>query len=208
MPVDLITPDTMDRSDFADGAGGASADLTPQRVGAEDLEARFDALLASHSERAVRIAWRLVGGDRAAAEDVAQDAFLNAYRALPRFRGEARLETWFYRILVRRAQSHRRWQAVRRLWHAESPGEAPDPRPRANGDPGLRDRIRLALEALTRRQREAFVLVYMEGLSATEAAAVLNLPSGTLKSHLQRARTKLRRELADLREAPAGGSRK
>ena len=67
-----------------------------------ELEQRFHLFVASHRERARRLAWRLVGGDDAAAEDVVQEAFIKAYRALGQFREEASLATWFYRIVVRR----------------------------------------------------------------------------------------------------------
>lgn len=166
-------------------------------LAAEDLEQRFEAFVASHRERAVRLAWRLVGGDAAAAEDVAHDAFVRAYRALGRFRGEASLSTWFYRILVRQAHSHRRWRAVRELWSAghEDP---PDPAASPDGDPALRRRIAGALGALSRRQREAFVLVHMEGFSVREAAELMGSREGTIKSHLHRALRHLRRELADI----------
>ena len=87
-----------------------AAALESRDAAAVALEERFSALVASHRERALRLAWRLVGGDEAAAEDVAQEAFVSAYRALPRFRGDARLETWFYRILVNQAHRYRRWR--------------------------------------------------------------------------------------------------
>ena len=67
---------------------------------AADLEQRFDAFVNEERDRALRIAWRLLGGDAAAAEDVAQEAFVRAYRGLAGFRGEAELATWFRRILV------------------------------------------------------------------------------------------------------------
>ena len=70
----------------------------------------------------------------------------------------------------------------------------------ADGDPGLRSRITTALDALSHRQREAFVLVHLEGLTVREAADFTGSPVGTLKSHLHRALTKLRNELGDLRE--------
>ena len=60
-----------------------------------DLELQFAEFVATHRERARRLAWRLVGGDAAAAEDVAQEAFVRAWMGLGRFRGEASLGTWF-----------------------------------------------------------------------------------------------------------------
>jgi RNA polymerase sigma-70 factor (ECF subfamily) len=164
-----------------------------------ERERLFRELVASHRERAVRLAWRLVGGDDAAAEDVAQDAFLKAYRSLGRFRGEASLSTWFFRILVHQARDYRRWRAVRELWTgSEATSESPDPSPRPPGDPALRARIRAALDRLSQRQREAFVLVHLEGFTVRECAELLG--KGTVKSHLQRALRSLRAELRDLRE--------
>ena len=92
-----------------------------------DREARFAAFASTHRERALRLAWRLVGGDAAAAEDVTQDAFVKALRGLARFRDEAPLSTWFYRILVRQAYSYLRWRRVRERFGGEAPDEPPDP---------------------------------------------------------------------------------
>ena len=92
----------------------AGAETVESRVAAADLEQRFSAFVATHRDRARRVAWRLLGGDESAAEDVAQDVFVKAYRALGRFREDSKLETWFYRILVRQAHNHRRWRALRR----------------------------------------------------------------------------------------------
>jgi RNA polymerase sigma-70 factor (ECF subfamily) len=166
-------------------------------LAAPDLEQRFEAFVASHRERAMRLAWRLIGGDDAAAQDVTQDAFVSAWRALGRFREEASLPTWFYRILVRKAHSHRRWQAVRDRFRGEA-ADPPDPAAAPPGDPGLRHRITVALDGLSRRQREAFVLVHLEGFTVRETAAFLGSREGTIKSHLHRALRHLRRELADL----------
>ncbi len=172
-----------------------------------DLEGRFAVLVGTHRERARRLAWRLVGGDDAAAEDVTQEAFVKAYQGLARFRGDASLETWFYRILVRQAYNHRRWRAVRELWRGPASEDAPDPRPRALGDPALRRRIGLALESLSRFQRESFVLVHMEGFTVREASDILGKPVGTVKSHLHRALRSLRAELADLDPTPAASAK-
>ena len=165
-----------------------------------EREECFGTFVALQRDRARRLAWRLVGGDEAAAEDVTQEAFVRAYQALGRFRGEASLETWFYRILVRQAHNYRRWRAVRTLWQRESVEEPIDPTSAVQSDPGLRRRIAHALDQLSRRQREAFVLVYLEGFTVQECADFLGSPSGTVKSHLHRALVKMRTELADLND--------
>jgi RNA polymerase sigma-70 factor (ECF subfamily) len=169
-----------------------------------ELERRFSAFVGSHLDRARRLAWRLVGGDDAAAEDVTQDALLRAYRALGRFREEAKLETWFYRILVRQAANYRRWRAVRELWGGAFREDARDPAPHAPGDPALRRRIAAALEQLTRSQREAFVLVHLEGFTVRETGELLGKAEGTVKSHLHRALQSLRAELSDLVDDDGG----
>lgn len=167
-----------------------------------EREERFSAFVASHRERARRLAWRLVGGDEAAAEDITQDAFVRAYQALSSFRAEASLATWFYRILVRQAQNYRRWRAVRELWSAGWRDASPVCASEGLGDPGLRRRIVRALDHLSRRQREAFILVHLEGFTVQECADLLGKSVGTIKSHLHRALTALRHELADLYEHP------
>ncbi len=159
----------------------------------------FDAFVEKRRERAVRVAYRMLAGDEAAAEDVAQNAFLRAHRALAGFRGEASLDTWFYRILVREVQRHRRWRAVRQLWSASPQSGAETRHEPAIGDPGLRRRIGVALERLSPAQRDAFVLVHLEELTVVEAAAALGKAVGTVKSHLHRALGSLRLDLADLR---------
>jgi RNA polymerase sigma-70 factor (ECF subfamily) len=175
---------------------------------AADREARFAAFVAEHRERAVGLAWRLLSGDAAAAEDVAQDAFVRAYRALGGFREEARLSTWFYRILVNEAQRHRRWRFLRDARSGALDAEPPDPAAPEAGDPALRARISRALDRLPRGQREAFVLVHLEGFSVREAAEVTGRAIGTIKSHLHRALRALRSELSDLEPAAAAPSRR
>jgi len=179
-----------------------------ERTGGVEVEASalaFHAFVAEHRDRAVRLAWRMVGGDRAAAEDIAQEAFVRAYRGLGRFRGEASLRTWFYRILVNEVQRHRRWRWIRDRVAGPMPTDVADPGVGGAADPMLRARIGRALEGLSRAQREAFVLVHLEGFSASEAAELTGRAVGTIKSHLHRALRVLRDELADL--APAKVSR-
>jgi len=169
----------------------------------------FARFAEARRSRALRLAFRLLGGDQATAEDVVQNAFLRAHRGLASFRGEASLDTWFYRILVREVQRQRRWQGLRRLFWAD-PETSPEPADtRPARDPGLRRRIADALERLSAGQREAFVLVHLEELTIAEAADLLGKAVGTVKSHLHRALTTLRSELSDLhRPTPNGDTAK
>ncbi len=177
-------------------------------VATDDLDVRFARFVQDHRARAVSIAWRLLGKDRGAAEDVAQDAFLKAYTALPRFRQDASFETWFYRILVRQASNHRRWRGVRERWSGllgawlgqESVTREP------LSDPGLQQRIAQAIDGLSKQQREAFVLVRLEDFSVREAAEVMGCAPGTVKSHLYRAGENLQKALGDLVETSQGGT--
>ncbi len=165
-----------------------------------DRQKEFDAFVRDHRDRAIGLAWRLVGGDRAAAEDVAQEAFIRAYAALGRFRGDAKMSTWFTRIVLNEANRYLRWRWVREKWAGEMPDEPPGPAAGAD-DPLLRARIAMALGHLSRGQREAFVLVHLEGHTVRETAEITGRAPGTIKSHLHRALSALREELGDL--APA-----
>lgn len=180
-------------------------DLDPAMgVVARDRQSRFDEFVAEHRDRAVGLAWRLVGGDSGAAEDVTQEALIRAYRGLDRFREDSSLRTWFYKILVNEARRHRRWQWVRGRFGGEMPEEVADARGEAVADPMLRRRVLEAIDQLPRGQRESFVLVHLEGLTVQQAADVAGRAIGTTKSHLHRALARLRAELADLDPRPAG----
>lgn len=136
------------------------------------------------------------------AEEVAQDAFVRAWRALPAFRGEAAFGTWLHRIVSRLALDRRERlvaRARRETAAAETP-EIVDPSADAGGEGPRLERL---LDALPERARAAVVLYYYEDRSVLEVAHVLNLPEGTVKTLLSRARTAMReawaREEARLR---------
>lgn len=164
----------------------------------ETEEETFRIFVDRSSARALRVAWRLVGGDASEAEEVVQEAFLAAWKALPHFRGEASLDTWFFRILVRRAHNHRRWRSIRTLWSDPKKNDPEDPTSECQADPLLRVRINEALDRLSQRQREVFILVHMDGFTVREAADILRLRPGSIKSHLHRALCHLRTQLHDL----------
>jgi len=171
----------------------------PAKREESELERRFADFFGSHRARAQRIAWRLVGGDDAAAEDVVQDAFLKAYRALDSYEERQQFDAWFYRILVHEASNYRRRRGLRSLWNVSSDIDRPDPTPVPHGDPALVERLRVALESLSSGQRQAIVLVHLEGFTVANAAQVMGKATGTVKSHLQRALVALREQLKDLR---------
>ena len=158
------------------------------------LDERFQSFVEAHREKAISLAWRLTGGNAQAAEDVAQEAFLRAYKALPRFRDDSRLETWFTRILIRQAHNHRR--KTKHKAEPVSPGLLITQPPMS--DPALQVRVTEALDTLSRRQRETFVLIYLEGFTVTEASKILRRSPGTIKTHLHRGLARLRVELQDL----------
>ena len=158
------------------------------------LDERFQLFVEAHREKAISLAWRLTGGQSQAAEDVAQEAFLRAYKALPRFRDEARLETWFTRILIRQAHNHRR----KHKHHQEPVSPSLLTTQPALPDPGLQARMAQALDTLSRGRRETFVLVYLEGFTVSETSKILRRSPGTIKTHLHRALSRLRSELEDL----------
>lgn len=176
-------------------------------------EQGFSQLVAAHSQRVIALAWRLVG-NRSDAEDIAQEAFLRLHRSLPTFRGEARIATWLYRTVSRLAIDHlRREQLKQRLFFFRSSEEEPDPLdsvPAPGEDPEQRlqsrqalGRLNALLQRLSPRQRVVFVLRHQEEMPLREIAGLLGLEEGTVKAHLHRAVTLLRRELAEhIEETP------
>jgi RNA polymerase sigma-70 factor (ECF subfamily) len=171
-----------------------------------DLEA-FDVLVRRHQARALSLAVGLLG-DAEAAADAAQEAFLAAWRALPRFRGQSAFSTWIYRITYNtcldfssRRRRRREVLEADRADEEREPAEphdsAPTPDEAAERDE-LRETVRAALAQLPPPQRMIITLFDIEGLSYEEIRDVLHAPIGTVKSRLNRARLALRRVLAPM----------
>ena len=135
--------------------------------------------------------------DRSRAEDLAQEVFLRIYRGLPYFRGEARLSTWIYRIVANVCvQDHPRTPAVvalddERVRDRVSPGASD----RHVGDLELRDRLEKAIARLPANYRFIVAAHYLEGVQYEDLADALQLPLGTVKTQLYRAKQQLRRLL-------------
>ena len=135
--------------------------------------------------------------DRSKAEDLAQDVFLRVHRGLPYFRGEARLSTWIYRIVANVCvQEHNRKPAMESLDDSRSDTRATAAaRDRTFSDLELRDRLEKAIARLPANQRLLIAAHYLEGVQYEDLAEAMNLPLGTVKTHLYRAKRQLRRLL-------------
>lgn len=157
----------------------------------------FGVFFAAHLDRAHRLAWRLLGGDNEAAEAVVQEAFVRAHRSFAGPRGDASPETWFFRILIRTAQNQNRWQWLRRSRRNDR--RRPQPAPAEATTSALRQRrLSAAVGRLPAGQRDAFVLVHLEGFTVQESSALLGKTEGIIRSRSGRAVQKLRAELGDL----------
>ncbi|MBI2924020.1 MAG: RNA polymerase sigma factor [Planctomycetes bacterium] len=139
-----------------------------------------------------------ITGDANVAEDVVQETFLQVREALPRWRPQARLSTWIYRIAVNEALDEKR--RSRRRPVPESGCAEPIPeRAAAPSDPGVSDRIHDAVAQLPAREKAVFVLRHYEGMALAEIAEVLDVALGTVKATLHHALSKLADRLRDLR---------
>ncbi len=160
-----------------------------------DLDA-FNALVLRYQDMAYNLAYRLMG-DRESAEDATQEAFISAYRNIRRFRG-SHFKAWLLRIVTNacydelRRRKRRPTASLDALPSDVLPSDhAPSPENHAQRTE-LRDAIQDCIGSLPPRQRMVVVLIDVEGLDYREAAEVLGVPSGTVKSRLSRARAKLR----------------
>ena len=172
--------------------------------------AAFDRLVGERSGEVYALLYRLTD-DAEEARDLTQETFLRAFQHIDRFRGEADLKTWIYRIAINQARNRWRWWR-RRRWERHVSLDAPEGqqeqsvgarlRSTTSADPEqetlAREReraLRAALGTLGRPYREAVILRDVEGLSYEEVAAALEISVGTVKSRISRGRMELRRKL-------------
>jgi RNA polymerase sigma-70 factor (ECF subfamily) len=137
--------------------------------------------------------------NRARAEEVAQDVFLKVHKGLPYFRGESKLSTWIYRIVLNALSQERPELATVSLdetiegEHRPRVEVATDDR--AFGDMVIQDRLHKAIERLPIQYQVLVNGHYLKGLRYEDLAEALNIPMGTVKTHLHRAKRQLRRLL-------------
>lgn len=163
--------------------------------------AAFAALVRAHQDEVYTLARRLVG-DPHLASDVAQEALIRAWRALPKFRGDARLSTWLYRITVNTSWTHKE----RANRHATSSIDehydiaAPEgaDHPVVAGEMlELRRRLRAALDRLPEGQRQVVVMKDIHGWSHAEIAEATGISVTAAKVRLHRARARLAKDLEE-----------
>lgn len=169
------------------------ADLVA-RVLVDDDQHAFGELVRRHQSPVRGLLRQLTRTDIALADDLAQQTFLRAYKNIRSFRGEARFSTWLYRIAYNcfREDARRRKELVgideEQLQTQQDPQVA---------NPALRHDLMRALSLLPLNERSAVLLCCQNGLSHDEAARVLEIPLGTVKTNVLRGREKLKRMLAD-----------
>jgi RNA polymerase sigma-70 factor (ECF subfamily) len=172
---------------------------TPEQVLVERCrqgdEAAFRELVDQHKALVFALIARSVRNP-ARAEEVAQDVFLKVHKGLPYFRGEAKLSTWIYRIVINALSQERPDLATASLdSDPGDPGRAPREVPSVDGTFDallLRDRLQKAIEQLPVQYQVLVNGHYLKGMQYEELAAALEMPLGTVKTHLHRAKRRLR----------------
>ncbi len=176
-----------------------------RRVQAGDRSA-YDLLVLKYQHKVVKLVMRYTRNP-ADAEDIAQEAFIKAYRALPQFRGDSAFYTWLYRIAINTAKNAlvaRGRNPVSLHIDAHDDEDGPDLLSRLR-DPDtpeglaltdeIRETVNAAIDALPEDLRTAIVLRELEGLSYEEIAAAMECPIGTVRSRIFRARESIDKRL-------------
>jgi RNA polymerase sigma-70 factor, ECF subfamily len=166
----------------------------------------FELLVVKYQRKLVRLLSRFIR-DPTEVEDVAQEAFIKAYRALPSFRGDSAFYTWLYRIGINTAKNYlvamgRRAPTVSETESADSEGseesgQVPDYNTPENElmSRQIAETVNRAVEDLPEELRTAITLRELEGLSYEDIAAIMNCPIGTVRSRIFRAREAIAEKL-------------
>jgi RNA polymerase sigma-70 factor (ECF subfamily) len=175
----------------------------------------FDALVLKYQHKLVKLVMRYVRNP-AEAEDIAQEAFIKAYRALPQFRGDSAFYTWLYRIAINTAKNavvSRDRSPIEYDLDRNNTDESYDMQGRMKDSETpeglvltdeIRSTVNAAIEALPEDLRAAIVLRELEGLSYEEIAVTMDCPVGTVRSRIFRAREAIDRRLREVFEGGLG----
>jgi RNA polymerase sigma-70 factor (ECF subfamily) len=175
----------------------------------------FDALVLKYQHKLVKLVMRYVRNP-AEAEDIAQEAFIKAYRALPQFRGDSAFYTWLYRIAINTAKNavvSRDRSPIDYDLDRNNSDESYDMQGRLKDSETpeglvltdeIRTTVNASIEALPEDLRTAIILRELEGLSYEEIAAAMDCPVGTVRSRIFRAREAIDRRLREVFEGGLG----
>ncbi len=195
--------------------GADVSDLSLVRRVQRGDKGAFDVLVLKYQHKLVKLVTRYVRNP-AEAEDIAQEAFIKAYRALPQFRGDSAFYTWLYRIAINTAKNavvSRERSPVDYNFDRDSIDESYDMQGRlkdAETPEGLvltdeiRHTVNAAIEQLPEDLRTAIVLRELEGLSYEQIAGTMGCPVGTVRSRIFRAREAIDRRLRGVFEGGLG----
>jgi RNA polymerase sigma-70 factor, ECF subfamily len=160
------------------------------RTNAEEREAGFAARVAENQRRVFHIAYGILG-NRADAEDVAQETFLRAYQKLSSLRESEKFRAWVnrisFRLALNRQRGGRRRLTRETAWHAHGTDEAVNGLQNAE-ERVLLERLRNEIEGLPEKLRRALQLSIVEDMDAADVGVVLGIPAGTVRSRLHAAR--------------------
>lgn len=195
--------------------GPDASDLSLVRRVQRGERGAYDLLVLKYQHKVVKLVMRYLG-DAADAEDVAQEAFIKAYRALPQFRGDSAFYTWLYRIAINTAKNALAARNRNPVTYdldvqgndeaAEMIGKLKDPEtPEGLAlTEEIRNIVNAAISELPEDLRTAIVLRELEGMSYEEIAAAMDCPVGTVRSRIFRAREAIDRKLREVFDAGLG----
>lgn len=204
-----------DGQQLVTGLGADESDLALVRRVQRGDKGAFDLLVLKYQHKVVKLVMRYVRSP-AEAEDIAQEAFIKAYRALPQFRGDSAFYTWLYRISINTAKnaiaSRERspieydldLQDGESSWEAQSRLRDPDTPEGLVLTEEIRQTVNSAIDQLPEDLRTAIVLRELEGLSYEEIASAMECPVGTVRSRIFRAREAIDRRLRVVFEGGLG----
>ena len=189
-----------------DQQGAADEAKLVARCLKQDQDA-FGQLVERYATVIVNLAYRMVG-DRTEAEDLAQETFVAAFKAMPTFRAESKFSTWLYRIAANKCKD---WLRIKRPGQGQHDVDLEDlfdvrvvesrTPERLLSQQQVAAELDRAIQRLPPLYREAFVLKHVEGLSYEEMQEILGVNGDTLKMRVYKGRVQLSRELVELKEA-------
>ena len=204
-----------DGQQIVTGPGADESDFSLVRRVQRGDKGAFDLLVLKYQHKVIKLVMRYVRSP-AEAEDIAQEAFIKAYRALPQFRGDSAFYTWLYRISINTAKnalaSRERspiaydldLQDSESSWEAQAKLRDPDTPEGLVLTEEIRQIVNSAIDQLPEDLRTAIVLRELEGLSYEEIASAMECPVGTVRSRIFRAREAIDRRLREVFEGGLG----